>query len=157
MEAASTVVRQGRFYHVPTAPSADVLYCPGGRTLASSRMVLVPCHPDLPGVDHLRAARDQWPDLRGMALQKFHVHHAVQEEIVVPAAHGWVLLIVPVARDFGSYAICLLSILTHGVPMEESTRNDLLRLRFCSNSSTFRECVPTLPFLVNATLELLFL
>ena len=107
VEAASTVVRQGRFYHVPTAPSADVLYCPGGRTLASSRKVLVPCHPDLPGVDHLRAARDQWPDLRGMALQKFHVHHAVREEIVVPAAHGWVLLIVPVARDFGSYAICL--------------------------------------------------
>ena len=45
----------------------------------------------------------------------------------------------------------LLSILTHGVPMEECTRNDLLRLRFCSNSSTFRECVPTLPFLVNAS------
>ena len=106
-EAASAVVRQGRFYHVPTAPSADVLYCPGGRTLASCRMVLVSNHPDLPGVDHLRAARDQWPDLLGVALQKFHVHHAVREESVVPAAYGCVLLIVPVARDFGTYAIGL--------------------------------------------------
>ena len=108
-EAASAVVRQGRFYHdhVPTAPSADVLYCPGGRTLASSRTVLVSNHPGLPGVDHLRVARDQWPDLLGVALQKFHVHHAVREESVVPAAYGCVLLIVPVARDFGTYAIGL--------------------------------------------------
>ena len=153
VEAASTVVRQGRFYHVPTAPSADVLYCPGGRTLASSRKVLVPCHPDLPGVDHLRAARDQWPDLRGMALQKFHVCTMLCERKLscllpimggscsLSLLHG-TLVVMPFA---------LLSILTHGVPMEECTRNDLLRLRFCSNSSTFRECVPTLPFLVNAS------
>ena len=152
-EAASAVVRQGRFYHVPTAPSADVLYCPGGRTLASSRMVLVSNHPDLPGVDHLRVARDQWPDLLGVALQKFHVHHAVREESVVSCLlpmgvscslsllHG-TLVLTPLA---------LLSILTPGVPMEESTRNDLLRSPFCSNSSTFRECVPTLLSLVNAS------
>ena len=106
-EAASAVVRQGRFYHVAIAPSADVLYCPGGRTLASSRTMLVPNHPDLPGADHLREARDQWPDLLGVALQKFHVHHAVRDESAVPATYGCVLLIVPVALDFGTYAIGL--------------------------------------------------
>ena len=100
-------VWQGRFYHVPTASSADILHCPEGRTLASSGMVLVPNHPDLPGVDHLRVARDQWSDLPGEALQKFHVHHAVREESVVPAAYGCVLLIVPVARNFGTFAIGL--------------------------------------------------
>ena len=37
----------------------------------------------------------------------------------MPAAHGWVLLIVPVARDFGIVMpFALLSILTHGVPIE---------------------------------------
>ena len=90
------------------------------------RLVLVSNHPDLPDVDHLRVARNQWSDLPGEALQKFHVHHAVHEESVVPAAYGCVLLIVPVARNFGTYAIGLTLHLTPGVPMEEFTRNDLL-------------------------------
>ena len=77
-EATSAIVRQGRFYHVAVAPSVDILHCPGGRTLASCRTMHVHNHPDLPAADHLRQARDQWPDLLGVALRKFHVHHAVR-------------------------------------------------------------------------------
>ena len=106
-EATNAIVMQGRFYHVAVAPGVDILHCPGGRTLASCRTMHVTNHPDLPAVDHLREARDQWPDLLGVALRKVHVHHAVRDEDVVPAIIRGVLLVVPAVLEFGVFAIGL--------------------------------------------------
>ena len=148
-EAARAVVRQGRFYHVAIAPSADVLYCPGGRTLASSRTMLVPNHPDLPGVDHLREARDQWPDLLGVESFMCTMLCAMKVPCLLPTGASyssstlhWTLEPMPLA---------LLSILTPGVLMEEFTRNDLSRSPFCYSSLAFKECVPTQLSPVNAS------
>ena len=103
-EATNAIVRQGRFYHVADSPGLDILHCPGGRTLASCRTMQVTNHFDLPDVNHLREARDQWPDLLGVALRKVHVHHAAD---VAPAIIRGVLLIVPAVPAFGVVAIGL--------------------------------------------------
>ena len=127
-EAASAVVRQGRFYHVPTAPSADVLYCPGGRTLASCRMMLVS--------NHLQISRALTtlgrPETNGLIYWEWYCKSFMCTTLCVRKVscllpmgvscslsllHG-TLVLTPLA---------LLFILTPGVPTEESTRNDLLR------------------------------
>ena len=150
VEAASTVVWQGRFYHVPTAPSADctalvgVLWRLAARCLSLatliSRALTTLGRPETNGPTYV-----EWCCRSFMCTmlceRRLSCLLPMGGSCSLSLLHG-TLVVMPYA---------LLSILTHGVPMEEFTRNDLLRLRFCSNSSTFRECVPTLPSLVNAS------
>ena len=107
-EATNAIVRYGRLFHVADSPGLDILHCPGGRTLASCRTMQVTNHIDLPDVNHLKEARDQWPDLLGVALRTVHVHYAVHDAEVAPAIIRGVLLIVPAVPKFGVVAIGLI-------------------------------------------------
>ena len=62
---------------------------------------------DLPDPDVLVKARDEWPDLLGMALRTVHVHHSVFMFVVSPAEVRTVELVIPADLTFGLIAICL--------------------------------------------------
>ena len=140
VEATNAIVRQGRFFHVADSPGLDILHCPGGRTLASCRTMQVTNHFDLPDVNHLKEARDQWPDLLGVALRTVHPHHAQ----VAPAIFRGVLLIVPAVPALELLPSVLAFTLTRGAFMGECSPNDSSLSRSCCNSLASKERAPNL-------------
>ena len=64
-------------------------------------------HPDLPDLNVFQQARDQWPDLLGMALRTEQVHYSVFMYDVFPAEVRAVELVIPGGLAFGSIAIGL--------------------------------------------------
>ena len=106
-EATDSIVGHGRFLHLVSAPGVLIVHCPGGRTLLHSRSMQLTQHFDLPDPDVLVKARDEWPDLLGMALRTVHVHHSVFMFVVSPAEVRTVELVIPADLTFGLIAICL--------------------------------------------------
>ena len=106
-EATDSIVGHGRFLHLVSAPGVLIVHCPGGRTLLHSRSMQLTQHLGLPDPDVLVKARDEWPDLLGMALRTVHVHHSVFMFVVSPAEVRTVELVIPADLAFGLIAICL--------------------------------------------------